>query len=338
MAKTIRSRSASHRKLKKVHQKSGGNAPARSCFRCHARMSNCIARGCVPYEFHLSPKSLTGVMATIKNLDKLDRPVRYYSDCIDTWHVQKFIKTLQARTNTKTAIFAIIFYSHFLNMVTLHSVRKAFGRVVDFRKMKAGLITCKKSGYAFHRTKALGGGALKIFGKATGIPKLIAAFRQLYSNTHFNAIVKQLRLPIQTHHHFQAFYAEAEKLRASIPGILGTYRFQNALDVLVAGEWIQSKAICKWPVDPNSGTAVGLRHAYKTKTTGQKQLETMLSELVHRLRCRGYHYDHHGTISMALCWNNRLHTAANRKDVANGLEAAQKVWKTQMLTIEEGGL
>ena len=147
---------------------------------------------------------------------------------------------------------------------------------------EAGLVTCKKKGYAFHRPQTLGAGALKISGKATGIPKLIIAFRQLYNSKHFNAIVKQLRLPIQTHHHFQAFYEEAEKLRASIPGILGTYRFKNALDVLVAGEWIQLKAICKWPVDPNSGTAVGLRHVYSTKTTSQKQLETMLSELVHR--------------------------------------------------------
>ena len=110
MAKTRRSRVASHRKIKKVHQESCGSAEARSCFRCDARVNNCIARDCIPYEFELSLKSLEGVVAISQDLDKLDEPVCYHNDCTDTWHVQKYVKTLQAMTNTRTTVFAVMFY------------------------------------------------------------------------------------------------------------------------------------------------------------------------------------------------------------------------------------
>ena len=338
MAKTIRSRVASYRKVKKVRQKNGGNTGARFCFRCEARMNNCIARGCLPYEFEMTTQSLDEVVASLGNLDKLEEPVRYYSDCIDTWFVQKYVTKLRARTNIKTALFAIMFYAHFLNTLTLHCVRKGLGRVVDFHKMKISLTACERLGYAFHRAKTLGGGALKVTGVAKGIPTIIAAFRKLYNNPHFDAIAKQLGSPIETVAAYRQFYADVDKLRASIPGLLGTYRFKNMLDVLVAAKWIKVKALCKWPVDPQSGTAVGLRRVYKTKTTSQKELEKMLSELVHRLRCKGYHHDHHGTIGMALCWEKRLNTAAGRQEASNGLEASQKVWKTQMQAVEEAGL
>jgi len=257
---------------------------------------------------------------------------------VDTWFVQKYVNKLQAKTNMKTALFAIMFYAHFLNIFTVHCVRKALGRVVDFRKMEVSLKACKRLGYAFHRARTLGGGALKVKGVAKGIPTIIAAFRKLYKDPKFDAIAKQLRTGIETLDEYRQFYADVEKLRASIPGLLGTYRFKNALDVLVSAKWIKVKALCKWPVDSQSGTADGLRRVYKTKTTSQKELETMLSELVHRLRCQGYHHDHHGTIGMALCWDKRLNTAAGRRDASNGLEAAQKVWKTQMRAIKESGL
>ena len=110
------------------------------------------------------------------------------------------------------------------------------------------------------------------------------------------------------------------------------------LDVLVAAGWIRPKAICKWPVDPQGGTAMVLRRIYNTKTNGRKALQTMLSELVHRLRCKGHHHDHHGIISMTLCFNKRLNTASWEKKASNGLEASQRVWQTQMQAIKESGL
>ena len=177
-AKTVTSRVASHRTNKKVQQQSGGNAGARICFRCGTRMGHCIARGCLPYKFKMSRQSVNEVVKTLCNSDKLQEPVRYYSDCMDTWFAQDWIKKLRARTNMKTAFFPIIFYAHFLDMLTLHCVRKGLERVVDFHKMKKGLAACQRLGYAFYRAQTLGGGALKVTRVAPGIPTIIAAFRK----------------------------------------------------------------------------------------------------------------------------------------------------------------
>ena len=338
MTKSHEARLALPTKMRTVRRKEGRNTDSRYCFRCECRMIHCLQHGCHPYVFGLSSRSLDAVVAGLNTLEKLEQPVRYYSDCTDTWFVQKCIRKLRKETNVATAFFAVIFYAHFLNIHTLHCVRQGLQKVIDFNKLQQSLTSCKQLGYALYRAKTLGCGALKIPGVTKGIPTIIAAFRKLYSSQTFHLIAMQLQTSIDNFAAYRRFYKDMENLRSTFPGLLGPYRFKNMLDVLIAAKWIKAKAICEWPVDPQGGTAIALRRVYNTRRNGRKMLQTMLSELVHRLRCRGHYHDHHGIISMTLCFIKRLNTASWKKDASNGLEASQKVWQMQMQAIKESGL
>lgn len=338
MTKSNKARIAVSAQVKKGRKRVCGNSGTKFCFRCECRINDCIQQGCHPYEYELTPESLDAVVTGLSTLEKLDQPVRYYSDCTDTWFVQKCIRKLRDSTNAKTAFFAVIFYAHFLNIHTFHCIRHGLKDVVDFKELKKNLANCKRLGYALYRAKTLGSGALKMPGVAKGLPTIIASFRKLYHNKQFHELTKQLQSSIDSFAAYRLFYEDTQNLRTAFPGLLGTYRFKNMLDVLVAANWIKAKAICKWPVDPQGGTAIVLRRVYNTKKNGRKALQTMLSELVHRLRCKGHHHDHHGIIGMTLCFNKRLNTASWEKKASNGLEASQRVWQTQMQAIKESGL
>ena len=310
MPKTIRARVALLRQIKNVKRKEGGNTDARYCFRCERRMNNCIKRGCYPYQCKMTSRSLHKVMADLYKLDKQGQPMRYYSDCRGIWFVQKWVTKLRYDTNLKIAFFAVIFYAHFQNMHTIHCVQRGFNNAVDFPEMKRRLKDCQRFGYTLYHAKTLGGGALKIPHFAKGIPSIIAAFRKLYNSPHFDALVKQLRTSIESFTAYRQFCADLEALRTDVPGLLGTSRLKCVLDVIVAAQWIQPRAVCQWPIDPRDRTAIALCRIYNRKTTSRKLLQIMLSELVHRLRCKGHHYDHHGTISMTLCLFEHLNSVS----------------------------
>jgi len=132
----------------------------------------------------------------------------------------------------------------------------------------------------------------------------------------FQRLCRRLQDGITSGEDYCEVYDLFLEVNADVRGAFPSYHFKMALDHTVEAGFIERRHVQKWPVGASSGTGIGLKKLYGCNSASEGLLQTMLNELLHRLRRQGLatFRDFQGTVGASLCWEKRRLPSSHQEE------------------------